>query len=159
MLRLVQVLEANEIHWCMIGGLAVNHWADEPMTTEDVDIVIAAEHVEEAVKALVDAGFKAERFRWSINLRGDSKVSVQVSTEDEYKHFPSRAVPADVHGILMRVASVEDTLSGKLRAYQDPTRRASKRQKDLADILRLLEAHPDLRDRVPKPIADRIDAG
>jgi len=35
---LVQALEAREIPWCMIGGLAVNHWADEPMATADVDL-------------------------------------------------------------------------------------------------------------------------
>ena len=28
--KLVQALEAREISWCMIGGLAVNHWAEEP---------------------------------------------------------------------------------------------------------------------------------
>jgi hypothetical protein len=30
------------------------------------------------------------------------------------------------------------------------------RQKDLADISRLLEAHPGLRDRVPKDVLDRL---
>ena len=53
-------------------------------------------------------------------------------------------MPADVHGILMRVASLADTLTGKIRAWSDPTRRQSKRIKDLADIARLVEEHPDL---------------
>ena len=39
---LVATLERREIPWCMIGGLAVNHWAKEPMATADVDVVIAA---------------------------------------------------------------------------------------------------------------------
>ena len=30
----------------MIGGLAVNHWAIEPMATADVDVVIATEKVD-----------------------------------------------------------------------------------------------------------------
>lgn len=97
MLRLVEVLERMEIPWCMIDGLAVNHWATEPLTTADVDVVIAAERVDEAVNALVAAGFKAERFDWSINLKGASKVSVQISTESFYSEFPSRGVSADVH--------------------------------------------------------------
>ena len=33
---LVATLERREIPWCMIGGLAVNHWAKEPMATADV---------------------------------------------------------------------------------------------------------------------------
>ena len=41
-------------------------------------------------------------------------------------------------------------------AAQDPTRRPSKRQKDLADISRLLEAHPALRSRVPDDILSRL---
>ncbi|HEY9175120.1 MAG TPA: nucleotidyl transferase AbiEii/AbiGii toxin family protein [Verrucomicrobiae bacterium] len=147
--KLVQALEAREIPWCMIGGLAVNHWAEEPMATAYVDLVIAATRVDEAVAALQECGFAAERYEWSINLKGCSRVSVQISTEAFYRDFPSRSVPADVHGILMRVACLEDTLAGKLRAYADPQRRASKRQKDLTDIARLVEAHPELRVKVP----------
>src|SRR5947209_13555147 len=146
---LVEVLEREEIPWCMIGGLAVNHWAAEPMATADVDLVVATERVEDAVKALETAGFSSKRFEWSINLKARSKISVQLSTEPFYHEFPQRAVPADVHGILMRVASLEDTFAGKIQAWRDPQRRASKRQKDLADILRLIEAHPELKERIP----------
>ena len=153
---LVTTLERLEIPWCMIGGLAVNHWAKEPMTTADVDIVIPAERVEEAVKALQAAGFKAKKFKWSVNLAGRSKILAQISTEDSYHDFPQHAIPADVHGILMRVASLEDTLRGKILAWQDPERRASKRQKDLLDIMRLIEAHPKLRKLLPPDLAKKI---
>jgi hypothetical protein len=158
-LRLVETLERQEVPWCMIGGLAVNHWAKEALATADVDIVIAAEGVDEAVESLKAAGFTAEKFEWSINLKGNSKVSVQISTEDFYSEFPSRSVSADVHGILMRVASLADTLSGKIAAYSDSKRRASKRQKDLLDIMRLVEAHPELKDGLPKEIQDQLPDG
>jgi hypothetical protein len=144
-LRLVEVLERLEVPWCMIGGLAVNHWAQEPLATADVDVVIAHDRVEQAVEALETAGFEAKRFEWSINLKGTSRLSVQISTEDFYQEFPSRSVSADVHGILMRVASLKDTLAGKIAAWSDRARRPSKRQKDLLDIMRLVEAHPELR--------------
>src|ERR1017187_9188174 len=110
---LVATLEQREIAWCMIGGLAVNHWAAEPMATADVDLVIALEQVGEAGKALSAAGFRAKKFKWSVNLKGHSKVSVQISTEEAYREFPARSVPADIHGILMRVASLPDTLDRK----------------------------------------------
>jgi len=77
----------------MIGGLVVNHWAQEPMATADVDLVIAAD-VDLAVRVLEEAGFRSERFEWSINLTGHSKVSVQISTEPVYLDFPSRSIPA-----------------------------------------------------------------
>ena len=153
---LVETLEHREIPWCMIGGLAVNHWAKEPMSTADVDVVIAAERVEEAVKALRVAGFSAKKFHWSVNLKGRSKVSVQISTEEAYREFPARSVPADIHGILMRVASLPDTLRGKILAWQDPERRATKRQKDLLDIMRLVEAHPKLGKLLPAALAKKV---
>ena len=38
----------------------------------------------------------------------------------------------------------------------DHSRRGSKRQKDLADIARLLEGYPHLRDQVPTSILDLL---
>lgn len=155
-MRLVAVLERLDVPWCVIGGVAVNHWADEPIVTADVDLVIALERVDEAVHALVAEGFKAERFPGSVNLKGNSKVSVQISTEERYRQYPVRAVAADVWGILMRVASLEDTLQGKLAAYADVRRRPSKRQKDWLDILRLVESHPELAETLPEDIRSKL---
>jgi hypothetical protein len=65
-------------------------------------------------------------------------------------------VAADVWGMLMRVASLEDTLAGKLAAYVDESRRPSKRQKDWLDILRLVESHPELADRLPDEVRTKL---
>ena len=75
-MRLVDCLERADMAWCAIGGVAANHWAEEPLVTQDVDLVVTTESVELAVKLLEEAGFKSERFAWSINFRGHSKVSV-----------------------------------------------------------------------------------
>jgi len=155
-MRLVDCLERADILWCAIGGIAVNHWATEPMVTQDVDFVVAIEDVERAYTQLVEAGFKAERFAWSINFRGNSKISIQLSTEDFYRDFPGRSVPADVHGILMRVASLEDTLKGKMKAWNDKERRQSKKLKDLGDIARLVESHPELWDMLGEDLQKLI---
>lgn len=45
-MRLVDCLERADIAWCAISGVAVNHWAAEPMVTQDVDFVVATEAVE-----------------------------------------------------------------------------------------------------------------
>jgi hypothetical protein len=145
-MRLVDCLERADIAWCAIGGVAVNYWAREPMVTQDVDFVVATDAIDRSVSLLEEAGFRSERFDWSVNFQGRSKVSLQLSTEEFYREFPARAVAADVHGILLRVASLEDTLSGKMKAWGDQTRRQSKRIKDLADIARLVESHPQLWD-------------
>ena len=120
-------------------------------------ILLALDAVDRAVSLLEQAGFRAERFDWSVNLTGTSTVSVQFSTEEFYREYPKRAVPADVHGILMRVASLEDTLNGKIKAWSETGRRQSKRIKDLADIARLVEAHTYLWTTLPDVLKDQID--
>jgi len=154
--RAIAVLERLDVRWCVIGGLAVNHWAREPIVTADVDLVVASDSVEATVTALEEEGFKAERFQWSVNLTGASRVSIQISTEAQYSTYPDRATPADVWGILMRVASLEDTLAGKVAAYSDTSRRPSKRQKDFLDIMRLVETHPETLGLLPEALQAEI---
>lgn len=156
-MKLVAVLEKADISWCAIGGVAVNHWAEHPVVTEDVDLVAASDSVEKTIAILEEVGFQAEKSEWSVNFKGASAVSVQLSTEDSYKEFPSRAVPADVHGILLRVASLEDTLDGKIRAWPDSSRRQSKRIKDLADIARQVESHPLLWNLLTEGLKTQVE--
>jgi hypothetical protein len=54
------------------------------------------------------------------------------------------------------VAGVEDVLQGKIWAVSDETCRGSKRQKDLADISRVLDGYPHLRSMVPPEIQQRL---
>lgn len=62
----------------------------------------------------------------------------------------------EVLGLELPVASLEDVMQGKIREIQDPQRRGSKRQKDLADIARILEQYPALRVQVPPEIRARL---
>ena len=130
-MRLVDCLERADIAWCAIGGVAVNHWAAEPMVTQDVDFVVATDSIDRTVEALTQAGFKAEKFDWSVNFEGE----IQGQSATQYRGLlpglpgVSRSVAADVHGILLRVASLEDTLKGKMEAWSDSKRRQSKRIK------------------------------
>lgn len=156
-MRFIDALEKADITWCAIGGVAVNHWASEQMVTLDVDFVVAADLIEKAVTVLKEAGFTTEQHEWSINFKGNSKVAIQLTTEERYRDFASRGVAADVHGILMRVASLEDTLTGKILALSDPMRRQSKRLKDLADIARLVESHPKLWESLPGDLKREIN--
>jgi hypothetical protein len=57
----------------------------------------------------------------------------------------------------MRVASLEDTLKGKIAAYSDKGRRGSKKLKDLTDISRLLETHPELSEKIPAEILGKLE--
>ncbi|MBF8249378.1 MAG: hypothetical protein HW374_2178, partial [Bacteroidetes bacterium] len=82
-----------------------------------------------------------------------SDVRIQIQTDPRYQEFIKRASSKPVLGYTMKVAAIGDVLAGKIWAYQDDTRRRSKRQKDIADIFRLIETHPKLKNKVPQEIA------
>ncbi len=46
--RLLRCWAAAHIRWCVIGGLAVNHWAKEPLITKDADVVVTFNDLIEA---------------------------------------------------------------------------------------------------------------
>lgn len=153
--RMVALLEEHGIHYCLIGGQAVNAYA-EPLVSLDLDLVVAA-HQFEGLEVLLAGTFNAERFPHSLNIsHPESDLRVQVQTDPRYFDFPDRASQREVLGLILPVASLEDVLRGKVWAALDPDRRASKRQKDLADIARLLEVYPELRPQVPAEILARL---
>jgi hypothetical protein len=68
----------------------------------------------------------------------------------------SNKIRAHSPGRRLRVASLRDTLRGKMLACHDSERRASIRRTDLLDIMRLVEAHPRLRKPPPADVAKKI---
>lgn len=153
--RVVGLLLESGARFCVIGGQAVNAYA-EPVVSLDLDIAVATEDLE-ATEALLGRHFRVERFPHSVNVTAPgSDLRLQLQTDSRYGAFVSRASTGEVLGLKLPVARVEDVLQGKIWAAQDPTRRASKRQKDLADISRLVEVRPELRDRVPADVLARL---
>ena len=152
---LISLLDENKARYCVIGGQAVNAYA-EPLVSLDLDIVIAAEDLAR-VEELCREVFIVERFPYGINLsKAESDLRVQIQTDPRYLNFPAHASLRNVLGIAPPVARIEDVLQGKVWAVSDQTWRGSKRQKDLADIARLLEKYPHLRNRVPTRILDLL---
>jgi hypothetical protein len=141
---------------CVIGGLAVNHWSREPLVTKDADIVVAFSDLPLALESARAAAFSITAFRFSANLQGKGEIAIQVTTDPRYSGFAERGSEAEVFGMVLPVASLEDTFQGKLWAWSDPTRRPLKRKKDELDLLRLAEAHPSLAERLPESLRDAL---
>jgi len=152
---LIGLLGEHKIRYCVIGGQGVNAYA-EPLVSLDLHLVVAVEQMEE-VEKLLASHFKVERFPHSLDVsESGSQLRVQIQTDPRYFDFPSRSSEQEVLGLHLPVASIEDVLTGKIWAAQDPERRASKRRKDLLDIERLIEAHPRLRSQVPEDLLSRL---
>ncbi len=155
--QLVALLEKNNIRYCVIGGVAVNAYA-EPVITLDLDLVIVLNQVEQA-ESLLGETFQVTHFPHSLNLsQPNSDIRIQIQTDSRYSDFVLRAAPKTVLGLTLPVAQAEDVLQGKIWAAQDPTRPRSKYFKDITDISRLLDKFPELRARVPKDILDILDS-
>ncbi|MBU4184853.1 MAG: hypothetical protein KKI12_12235 [Proteobacteria bacterium] len=151
----LDALSAASVDYCVIGGLAVNAYT-EPVVSLDLDIVVAADDIEATCKA-VETHFRIERFEHRVNLSSSkSDLRIQLQTDPRYQDFIAGARNQSVLGYEMKVASIEDVLRGKVWACSDEERRKSKRQKDLADILRLIEDYPYLSGQLPVSIRKLI---
>lgn len=149
--RLLDLLDSMKIDYCVIGGLAVNAYV-EPVVSLDLDLVVAAKKIDNLIES---AGkiFNIEKFPHSINLTSPkSDLRIQLQIDPRYQAFIPRATVKNVMGYKMNVATVEDVLQGKIWAYSDEQRRKSKRQKDLADIYRLVETYSYLKDLLPESL-------
>ncbi len=152
---LISLLSQHQVHYCVIGGQAVNAYVD-PVVSLDLDLVIASEQLVE-VERLFGERFKVESFPHSVNVsQPGSNLRIQIQKDPRYLSFLQDATQKEVLGISLPVASLEDVLQGKIWAVTDPERRASKRQKDLADIARIIEVYPQLRSRIPVEILARL---
>jgi hypothetical protein len=148
----LEILVETGAQYCVVGGLAVNAYA-EPVVSLDLDIVVISENIDKVCKAAKKKGLKITQFENSINLTSPkSDLRIQLQTDARYQAFISRSTKKEVLGYKMNVAALEDVLQGKIWAYSDKQRRKSKKQKDLADIMRLVEAHPDLEAKLPPAI-------
>lgn len=153
---LLDALAEVKSAYCVIGGLAVNAYA-EAVVSLDLDIIVAADKVEKLAGVVGSRGLAVERFEHSINLScPQSDLRIQLQTDKRYQDYIARARDRDVLGYTMKVAAIEDVLQGKVWAYQDPARRRSKRQKDLADITRLIESHPELEESLPAYVREQL---
>jgi hypothetical protein len=153
----LDILSKTGSRYCLIGGLAVNAYV-EPVVSLDLDVVAATENVDAICKAAKEQGMKIEQFEHSVNLTSaNSDLRIQLQQDPRYQKFVSNADSKNVLGYTMRVARIEDVLQGKVWAYMDKTRRKSKRQKDLADIFRIVEKFPQLEASLPQNIREELE--
>lgn len=145
------MLNTLKIDYCLIGGLAVNAYA-EPVVSLDMDLVVIADSVDTIIQA-AKKDYAIKEFPHSLNLKSPlSDLRIQIQTDKRYQAFIANAVVKNVMGYNMKVAALEDVLQGKVWAYSDEQHRKSKRQKDLADIFRLTETYPHLKELLPESL-------
>ncbi len=153
--RFFSLLRTHGVPFCLIGGQGLNAYV-EPVVSLDLDVVVAADRMEE-VERLLDREFALVHFPHSLNVSEPaSDLRIQIQLDPRYAPFVVRASMREVLGMQVPVAAIDDILRGKIWAATDLSRRGSKRQKDLADIARILEHYPELRTTVPDDVLKRL---
>jgi hypothetical protein len=153
-LRLIaEILERERVPYALIGGVAVQVHTEEPRSTLDIDLAVLR-YADVPRAALLVAGFEhTGRHDHSDNWRAPGpgplklRTAIQFSAEDVgIADAVAHAIIVDLDGSLrLCVATVADLITLKLVAAEEPTRRPSKRERDIADVLALLEEHSELR--------------
>jgi hypothetical protein len=152
---LVSILDKHG-PWCLIGGLAVNCYV-EPVYTLDADIVVVSAELPAIKSEVTAAGFKVEEFPHSLNAKmSGSDLRIQFSLDPRYQDFLTRSNVVEVLGQRVPVASLADVIRGKVWAWSDEKRRATKRKKDELDLMRILEGYPDTRASIPEEIRNQV---
>ena len=154
--EIIDIMDKNNIEYCVIGGLAVNAYV-EPVVSLDLDIVVIAQGIEKLL-ASVKNKFTVAEFPHSINLESnDSDIRIQIQSDERYQDFIKNASVKKIMGYKMKTASLADVLQGKVWAYSDIQRRGSKRQKDFADIMRIIESFPGMKSKLPEALIEKIN--
>ncbi len=140
----VTILNRHKL-WCLIGGLAVNCYA-EPVYTIDVDLVVMASNLEQIGREFEASGLQVKPFEDSMNAqRPGSKLNIQFTTDPRYQEFLADATEREVLGMQVPVARLKDIIRGKVWAW-----------KDELDLIRIAEANPGLQRLIPEEITKQL---
>jgi len=129
----------------------------EPVYTLDADIVVISHELRAIQNELVVSGFAVEEFPHFLNAKmTGSDLRIQFSLDDRYQDFLNATSVMEVLGQQVPVASLADVVRGKLWAWNDEKRRPTKRKKDELDLMRILEAYPEMRPVMPDEISKQV---
>jgi hypothetical protein len=163
-LRLVtRLLETAGVPYALIGGVAMQLHSKEPRSTREIVLAVRT-YADVPIETLISAGFEhAGRFAhgdtWLAPGTGslEERTVLQFSAEENsLVGAVERACVIDVDGMRLRLVAAPDLVALKLADAEDPKRRRSERRQDLADILTLIEEHPDIDSAVPG-LAERLE--
>ncbi len=153
--QIKDTLEKLNIPYCVTGGFAVNAYA-KPVITPECEFVIPLDYIKELMPVL-DKKYCVEMRRDSMLLTSpDSELKILIHTEAGLHKLIDSSSERDILGYRMPVAAVADlfgVIAGKAETSQQ---KPADKEKHFLDLLRLIEAEPELKKQLPESLKDRV---
>ena len=126
----------SDVHYALIGGLAVGLRSGVPRATLDVDFAVATVTDRASLIArMLTGGFRlVGEFAHSVNFEHETGEPVQLAFDEEFDAMVERAEIIKFGDLEIPVVTKDDLIAMKRRAAADPKRRHSKSLRDQADI-------------------------
>ena len=151
LITVLEILHEHRTPYAVIGGIAVQLYTREPRTTQDIDIAVGELSVLPR-EDLISRGFKfTGLYDYTENWLSpappgtpkDERIPVQFSYGSPMTSAVSRSFAVDV-GFPLQLVTLPDLIELKLQAVESPHRQRSKRVQDVADVMKLVEEHPEV---------------
>jgi hypothetical protein len=151
LISVLDILHERGVRYAVIGGIAVQLYTQEPRTTTDIDLAIGSlsdiPREDLAARGFKFTGLHDYTENWlSPAPEGSPKaerIRVQFSHGDPMTSAVSRSFAVDV-GFPLQLVTLSDLVELKLLAAESPSRKRSKGIQDAADVVKLVEEHPEI---------------
>lgn len=151
----IKVLADNKASYCVIGGVAVNAYA-EPLYSEDLDLVVAAKAIPGVIEGMKKK-FTVKQLKGKYILtKPNSKLIINIITDERYQSFIAGAEWQKVFDLVMPIVNIADLFQAEIWAAAYPDRPLTKQLKDKTDIARLLEVKPELKNKLPESLKELL---
>lgn len=161
----IDVLNAANVRFLLVGAHMIGGWSNRPRTTEDVAVLVAARQVASAVRALHGAFPILEVTKTPVVVRftdpRTSKVVIDVMKPNQplFKNAMRYSHRVDTKRRSYSIPIVEFAIAMKFAAMVSPQRQLDKKYLDAADFISMIEANPIIDFPKLSMLASRVCPG
>jgi len=163
--RVIDVLNAAEAQFMLVGAHASGNWSNQPRNTQDVDILAATRSVRSAIQALRTAFpqlvFEDTRIvgRFADPQTKMVLIDVMKPNQPLFKVAMRYTYRVESRKRSYFLPSLEFMLAMKFAAMVSPRRRIEKKYFDVGDFASIVAANPEIDLAKTALLGERVYAG
>ncbi len=147
--EVIRVLNAAKISFVLVGAHGLAGWRNKPRATEDVDVVVSAKHLKQAVKALETAFPRLEPIDLPVVIRMRDRethnvlIDVMKPAQQPYREVFKHTQSVTIEGQKVRTPSLEMGLVMKFSAMTSLYRAEADKYLDAHDFMHMVQSNPN----------------